>query len=194
MKILARVLVALLILGIAAGAVLAMLRLSSEPQRAEAQTPVPMVRTETVAPGEHRVRLALHGRVRPQDEAAITAVVGGRVQMLADDFRAGRMVAADTILAQLDTTTYSRELQQAEATLARRRQALAETRAQAEQRQADWRLSGRDWSQAAPLVRFEPQLQVARAERSAVEAARALAAWTPERATLCAPSRALVVP
>lgn len=192
MKILVRVLIILLILAIPAALLVVMGVFSVEKERDEPQQPVPVVRTEVAQPDAQRVRLALHGRVHPRDAATLTAVVGGRVVYLAEDFRAGRILDSGTVVARVDTATYVQALANADAAIARRQQNLAEIEAQAQQRQADWQDTGRDWSQAPPLARLVPQLEATRAELAAARADRERAAWNLEHTVIRTPYRALV--
>lgn len=114
-----------------------------------------------------------HGSVHSRREAVLMARVSGTIDWVADAFAAGQRVEAGTVLLRLDSLPYASALAEAKGRKARAQRALAEENALASQAERDWRFVGQ--GEPDPLVLRLPQLQQARAELAAAEAALALA-------------------
>ena len=112
--------------------------------------------------------------------------------MLADNFREGQRIPAGTIIATIDSTTYSQALVRAKGAVAARRLELEQTEVRAAQSRRDWVSSGRDLKDAPTLVTYEPQIAQSEAALQSALADVARAEYDLERTVVRAPFDALV--
>ncbi|MBU3021389.1 efflux RND transporter periplasmic adaptor subunit [Aestuariibacter sp. A3R04] len=134
-----------------------------------------------------------YGEVQPVDSLSLVAQVGGRITILADEFKTGAIVSKNTTLAIIDDTDYLAALSSARADYEDALVALEEERLQGVQAQDEWRRSGLKGEPASALVLRQPQLKAAQAKvekaKQALEAAKRDLAFT----KVTAPFDALIV-
>lgn len=117
----------------------------------------------TLKPASYRARIEAFGEAKPRFELQLGAQVAGRVSSLSSNFEAGQRVAADSILASLENSSYRAAVSSAEYQLAAARQELLEAEREADQARAEWDAAGLEGVPDSALVLHEPQLATARA-------------------------------
>jgi len=165
------VLICLVILLLAAGAVGAIYMTQPKVQRVDASKRTAMlVEVTGVERGTFRPEIVAMGTVRPELEIVLSPRVGGEIVTISDSFTPGGYVEKDELLLQIDPADF-------EATLKQRQSELLQASAELELELGRQDLAKRDYkalegtisSEYKALVLREPQLNAARA---AVEAAR----------------------
>ncbi len=180
-----RVLLPLVVVGIAVLAAAAMIR--SRPD-VETQTPIiapPGVRVHEVALHEEQVAVVSQGTVRPRTETQLVPEISGRVTWVAPSFAEGGFFNAGDTLLTLDPFDYQQAVVSARSQLTEARLRLATEDAEAEVAQREWEELGRGDPRALTLR--EPQLEDARASVAAAEANVERAQRDVERADIIAP-------
>lgn len=81
------------------------------PPTREGADPRPLVDVRPVAAAPASFEIVAHGTVVPKREVAVAAEVSGRVLRTSDECKAGRFVAAGTLLVEIDPTRYQLEIQ-----------------------------------------------------------------------------------
>ena len=180
-----RVLLPLVVIGIAVLAAAAMIR--SRPD-VETQAPIiapPGVRVHEVALHEEQVAVVSQGTVRPRTETQLVPEISGRVTWVAPSFAEGGFFNAGDTLLTLDPFDYQQAVVSARSQLTQARLRLATEDAEAEVAQREWEELGRGDPRALTLR--EPQLEDARASVAAAEANVERAQRDVDRADITAP-------
>ena len=180
-----RVLLPLVVMGIAVLAAAAMIR--SRPD-VETQAPIiapPGVRVHEVALHEEQVAVVSQGTVRPRTETQLVPEISGRVTWVAPSFAEGGFFNAGDTLLTLDPFDYQQAVVSARSQLSQARLRLATEDAEAEVAQREWEELGRGDPRALTLR--EPQLEDARASVAAAEANVERAQRDVDRADITAP-------
>lgn len=163
----------LVVLAGAAAGVYALM--SSEPstERAqERQQPARLVDTVTVNRGEQTAIVQAWGEVIPADEVQIAPRVGGEIAAVADALEPGGRIQKGQVLARLDDSDYSVALRQARTELAKAKAALRIEQGNQKVAETEAELLDQELSdQERDLVLRQPQLQQARADVEAAQAA-----------------------
>ena len=129
-----------------------------EPETAEPEPVVPLVRVESVTPRPYRFEVTAHGTVVPRAESDLVAEVRGRVVEVAPSLVAGGFFAKGDTLLRLDDREYRIALQRARASVALRR---SEARLAAAEAARRVELAKRGAASTADLEQFESRAQVA---------------------------------
>ena len=146
-----------------------------------------------VTPGKYQASLNGYGSASARYELTLRARVSGVVEQLSNSFEAGALLNKGALLAALENSSYQNAVAAAEKNLADAEVTLLEARREAENAEAEWKVSGLDGQPASPLLLYQPQLKAAKVgledARSSLVSARKDMQWTRIRA----PFNALVV-
>jgi len=142
---------------------------------------------------DHRPPVISYGTVQSYFETTLVPQVSGQIKEVSQEFRAGKMVQKDTVMARIDNTDYVAALALENSNLAIARRTLAEEQIKAEQAAKDWLASGRDLASATDFVLRKPQLAAAQAAIESTEAAVRKAEVDIERTIVRAPYDAVVL-
>ncbi len=124
-----KLLIPLVIVVIAIAIALALVNSRSPIPTTDEKLPLPRVTTLTVKLGDVPVSIIAHGSVDAGRELEMASEVTGRIVWMAPEFEPGEMVEAGKILLRVDAINYRLALAEANATLARAKNALADATA-----------------------------------------------------------------
>ncbi|MDT8317101.1 MAG: efflux RND transporter periplasmic adaptor subunit [bacterium] len=159
-----------LIVLVAAGTGLYLIKSSPKAERRRPKVEAPVVEVLDVAPEDYRVQLKSRGTVTPRTESTLIPEVAGRVISISANFRDGGFFEKGDELLQIDPGDYELAVTTAMADEARMLLALREEEARSLQAKRDWERLGIS-GKAGELVLRAPQLASARA---ALDSARAI--------------------
>ena len=147
-----------------------------------------LVEVTTVAPDTVRPTIEAMGTVRPSQDVVLNPQVGGKIVSRADAFAPGGFVDAGTKLLQIDPSDYRNTLREEQSDLQQAQADLTLEEGQQNVARQDYRqlqdtLSGENRA----LVLREPQLQSARSQVKAAEAAVEQAQLNLRRTSIEAP-------
>lgn len=185
MRPIAKLLLPLAVLALAALAAALLIRARPRPERREAPAAPPLVRVVEVVRRDLPLTVSSQGTVAPRTATTLVAEVAGRIVAVAPGFAEGAFFAAGEVLAEIDPRDYELALAQAEAQVAQAAMRLAREQAEAELARQEWRELGR--GEGTPLALRQPQLAEARAALAAAEAALGSARLALERTAVRAP-------
>jgi len=188
-------LICLVILLLAAGAVAAIFSTEPKAERTSAMKQTAMLVEVTGAErGTFRPTIVAMGTVRPEQEIVLSPRVSGQIVSIAEAFTPGGFVEQGEVLLQIDPTDYEAALQERRSEL---RQATAdlemELGRQELARQDYEELKGTISSEYETLVLRQPQLDAARALVEAAQAAVRRAQLDLERTRIRAPFAAHIL-
>jgi RND family efflux transporter MFP subunit len=164
-------------LAVVAGAIgLAALMNALKPEQARQEPAAvhPKVTVHTVRENRDPIVVRAQGGVRARQQTRLTARVSGHIEWVSQSLYEGGSFGADEALLRLDPLPYASALAEARARLALAEATLMQEREAAAQARIDWQAMGRA-GEPGPLVRREPQLMRAQADREAAAAALELA-------------------
>lgn len=147
--------------------------------------PPAQVQVLELTPYSGEVTLRSQGVLRPRHQIELVAQVGGVVQQVAEEYRTGAHVQADSLLLQIDPRDYEVAVVRAEAGLADAQQRLASEKGQAKQAKEQWRDLGD--AEANDLFLRKPQLASAKAQVQAAKADLQQAKLNLQRSSVRAP-------
>lgn len=160
--------------------------LKPEPLQVEAPRILPRVNVIEARSSEVAVTVPSQGTVQPRTQTNLVAEVSGRVESISPALYAGGFFKKGEILARVDPTDYQAALASARSRLAEARLAYEQEKAAAAQAAEDWQAVGNDESPSALTLR-QPQLERARANLEAAQAAVDTAARDLRRTRVTAP-------
>ena len=193
MKIFLKILVPILFLAAAYGAYKGIAKLKPAPKSKEQVIVVPLAEVVHVSAQDHQPPVLTYGTVQSYFETTVTPQVSGRIIEVAKDFRVGKLVKKDMLLARIDDTDYVAALARESANLATAKRTLAEEEIRAKQAAEDWIASGRALGTASDFVLRKPQLEAAKASIMSSEAAEKKAQADIQRTMIRAPYDAVVL-
>ncbi len=158
-----------------------------EPAKRPGHLPRPLVETFEVTGGGEPLVVTGFGTVRAKRTVTVVPRVSGLVVAKSFDFEAGGFFTEGETLIRIDETDYVVAVERAEAELARARYNLARAEEEAEVAVREWQQINETAADPSPLVRHEPQLELAHAEQAAAEAALERARIDLQRCTIVAP-------
>ncbi len=124
-----KLLVPVVIVGVAAVIAMAMIDARPELPTNNAEIPLPHVKTITVEIGQVPVSIVAFGSVRARHELELASEVTGRVVWVAPEFEPGEMVAEGKVLCRVDAVSYRLALIEAKVGLVRAQNELADANA-----------------------------------------------------------------
>lgn len=151
-----------------------LIALKPDQEKQEPQPVFPRIEFFTVQSAAERVRIPAEGTVRPLRRTQLTARVSGDIIWLSDDFYEGGQFLQNQVLLRLDPLPYQTAVAEAEARLANAETVFLQEQENARQARLDWQRMDKV-GEPSPLVLRQPQLDHARAERDAAQAALTMA-------------------
>ncbi len=192
MKIILRIALPLLLLIATVGIAKKLVSSKKPPQKQQAKSNIAEVKVILVEPDHHAPPIKSYGTVRSFFETKLTSQVAGEITAITPDFRVGTHVIKGTVLAQIDSIDFQAALARDEANYSKYESTFHEETIKSEQAREDWLTSGRDIKKASPFVLRIPQLNAAKANMAASEAAIIKAKADLERCNIKAPFDAVV--
>jgi RND family efflux transporter MFP subunit len=162
------------------------------PAPAAAPDTRPSVQVISVSPGRYQATISAYGSASARHQLELTSQVAGQIKTLHPDFATGRVVAAGTVLAELEDSSYRAALSSAERTLADARVALLEEEREGLQAQREWQDAAMGAEPDSELVLRTPQARAARAAVAEAAAAVASARYNLGQTRIRAPFAALI--
>jgi RND family efflux transporter MFP subunit len=155
-----------------------LIALSPEPPRSDPPPQTPLVSTTPAEAQRGSLRVQGNGTVRPAQEIALTAEVGGRITEVSDALVSGGRFQAGETLVRIDPVDYEAAVEQAQAAVTEAQfqviQAREESQAAASEYERIQRTTGAaatpDSTELGRLVFREPQLRRAEANLARAEA------------------------
>jgi len=185
MKTLLKVLLPVVVLGVAGLAAYAIFLNRPEAVIAPRPVEVPGVRVVEVLLEDVMLSVTSQGTVSPRTESQLVPQIAGQVVWVSPSFATGGFFETGEPLLRIDRYDYQQAVIAAESQLAQARLRLTQEEAEAEVARREWRELGE--GDASPLTRREPQLADARAAVAAAEAGLDRARRDLDRAEIRAP-------
>ena len=183
---------ACLILAIAAGSFVFLLKNGPKSVQQKPEVVLPLVETVTVQPADHPIFIQGQGDVVPSRQTEIRAEVGGKVTDVSPDFVVGGRFSDGQTILQIAREDYETAITTAETNLAQAELALQQEERRAAQARRDWEKLGQG-KEADPLVLREPQRAVAEATVASSRSALDQARRNLDRTTISAPYNSLII-
>ena len=180
-----RVLLPVVVIGLAGLATIALFRSRPDVPTEVRQVELPSVRVETVVVQDLPMRVTSQGTVSPRIESQLVPEIAGRVVWASPSFASGGFFEEGEALLRIDPYNYRQAVIAARSQVAQSRLRLAQEEAEAEVARREWEDLGR--GDANALTLREPQLEDARASVLAAESNLDRAERDLERAEVTAP-------
>jgi len=164
-----RVLLPLVILGVAGGTAYYIYITKPEPRQRNFTPGATQVEVYKLQPTSYQVELETQGTVRARTESTLIPEVRGRILEIGPNFQDGAFFEEGEVLLTIDPRDYETELVVAEANLSQMQLALAEEQARSDQAYEDWKRLNLD-EEPSELVLRGPQLKRAQANVLSAEA------------------------
>ena len=129
------------------------------------------VSVETFTPGPHAARVRALGEAVPIWNTTLRSLVDGRIVFLSASLQPGVTVEKGEVLVRLEQSGHRMLVAEARSRLAAAKIVLLAEEREAREAEKNWHRSGLTGEPASPLVLRGPQLEAARAEIEAAEAA-----------------------
>jgi RND family efflux transporter MFP subunit len=183
-----RVIWPILIILLAIGLTVALVKMRSVPKPLEAVYRGPLVDVLSVAKTSRSVVVQGTGTVQARQDVAITPQVPGRVAAISPDLVVGGQIAAGELLFAIEDVDYQLAIALARGSLAQADLELQRIENLAKLARQEWQALNPDSTEDPdPLVVYEPQLANARAQRDAARARLKQAEINLERTRVVAP-------
>jgi RND family efflux transporter MFP subunit len=166
-KAVLRVLLPLVVIGIAVLATIALFRSRPEVPTEARTIELPSVRVETVVVQDLPMTVVSQGTVSPRIESQLVPEIAGRVMWASPSFASGGFFEEGDALLRIDPYNYQQAVIAARSQVAQSRLRLAQEEAEADVAHREWEDLGR--GDATALTLREPQLEDARASAQAAE-------------------------
>lgn len=187
------VLLPLVVLAVAAGVAVVLVKTSPKAQRKAPTRLARLVEVQPVRLTRQPTLVHAMGLVQPAREVALYPRVAGEIVAMGDALVPGGRVEAGQMLLQIDPTDFELALRQRESDVALARTAVALEQGQQAIAREEYALLGETIvEEDRELVLRQPQLEQVRARLAAAEAARDQARLNLERTTVKAPFNAVV--
>lgn len=185
-------LLAPLIVLVAVGFIVLLVKARKTPPPRKPAVAVPRVEIIESSPGDAVPTISTYGNVRAYHETEVAGLVGGRIEAIAPEFDPGRAVKAGDLLAKIEEADYRSALAERESARTAALQTLADEETRSRIASEDWVASGRKLEEAPEFTLRKPQLAAARSAVEAAEAAVEQALLDLERTAIRAPFNAIV--
>lgn len=163
------------------------------PQRQVIENPGALVEVLRVKKIDRQLKVFSTGTVQPEQEVTITLQVSGVIDWVAPGFIAGAFFQKGELLFGVETIDYELAVEQARANLIRAENEIIIIESKAAAARQEWeRLKLDDQQEPNPLIVYEPQLEDAKANRSAALARLRQAELDLQRTRISAPFNCLV--
>jgi RND family efflux transporter MFP subunit len=152
-----------------------------------------LVQFVTVEKQDRQIQVHSTGTVQPEQEVSITMQVSGRIDRVSPGFVAGGFFRAGELLFSVESVDYELAVERAKAALIRAENEIIIVESKAEVAREEWkRLKLGSQEEPNPLIVYGPQLQDAKASRTAAAAALKQAELDLKRTQVVAPFNCLV--
>jgi RND family efflux transporter MFP subunit len=181
-----RVLLPILVVGLAVGGVVL---LSMTAKKADKSEEAPLALAVEIAPVKTvrtNLQVTAQGEVKSKTEADVAARVGGQIVYVSPAFEPGAPIKAGDVLARVDAADYRLAVERARSQVSRARENLERIRSEAALAQADWKeldMKG----DPSDLTLLKPQVASATADLRTAEAAVREAELNLQRTDVVAP-------
>ncbi|WP_018969604.1 efflux RND transporter periplasmic adaptor subunit [Rubritalea marina] len=192
MKTILRIILPIILLGVAAQIAVVMVKSRKPLPPQNPEVALAELTVSDVNPELHSPPIESYGNIRSYFETRLTSQVSGMLINVSPEFRVGSHVKKGTILAEIDPTDYHAALTREKATYSGYQSTYAEETITSEQAREDWLASGRSLTTASPFVLRTPQLNAAKANMEASQAAIQKAEADLERCKIRAPFDAVI--
>lgn len=192
MKIIPKIILPLLLVGLAYLGFQKLADLKKPPRSQAPPETITTVDIITVSPSKHQPTVESFGTVQPHFESTLTPQITGLIVEVSPDFRVGAIVKKETSLIKIDERSYKSLVIQQESNLADAELVYAEEKIRAQQAIADWLDSGRDLTAASDFVLRKPQLKAALAKIASMNASVRKAKADLVRTEIFAPFDAII--
>ncbi|MCB1230978.1 MAG: efflux RND transporter periplasmic adaptor subunit [Verrucomicrobiae bacterium] len=186
MKLAAKILFPLLVLGAAGWLTWWLIETKPEPPQRKKPPVFTRVEATKLTPTHFDVVLETRGVVRPRTETTLIPEVSGRIVEIGKNFREGSFFEEGELLLKIDPLNYETAIVIAQSNLAQARTTLAEEKARSEQALENWKRLGKS-GDPGDLVLRKPQLAEMEARVAAAEAEVKRAQRDLERTEIRAP-------
>ena len=191
MNIFVRIVIPILLLLLGLGGAVSMANSAKKEEKVDVPTPQITVDVMEVLLTEQSVQINTTGVVQPAQSVNIVPQVSGRVSSLADDLQPGRRFEKGDLLVQIERSDYLLMLEQEKSRVRRAELELQIEEKRQESAQTEWKMLGND-GEASELASRKPQLEVARLNVEAAEAAMERAKITLRRTSIRAPFNGII--
>ncbi|MEM7517576.1 MAG: HlyD family efflux transporter periplasmic adaptor subunit, partial [Planctomycetota bacterium] len=186
MKLAFRIFAPLLVVSLAAGYAVFLIKNRPEPKTFSPPPTVTKVEATRLVPETFQVYLETQGTVRPRTTTTLIPEVSGKIVDVSPNFREGGFFTEGEVLLQIDRVNYETALVVARSALAQAARELEEEKIRGAQAVENWRRLGKR-GEPGPMVRRAPQLAEMEARLAAAEAEVEQAARNLERTSIRAP-------
>ena len=192
-KIIFGVVLPLLVLAAAVGAMKVMVALRRPPAKVAVANRGVLVEVLPITLSDRQVFVDATGTVQPETRISIIPQVSGRVERVSPKFRRGGFFAAGEEMFAIEDIDYRLAVEKAESQVAKRRVELASVESKAEVARREWKRLGRGEPPASSLVLYGPQLKEARASLASAIADRKTAQLNLDRTKITAPFDCVII-
>lgn len=193
MKLVLKIIIPFLCIGIAFGLVVVLIQLKKPKPKKPVVIAIPQADIISVDKQDHQPPVISYGTVQSYFETTLTPQVSGQIVDVAKEFRVGNLVKRDAVLARIDDADYVAALARETSNLSTAKRMLAEEAIRAKQAAEDWVASGRVESKASDFVLRKPQLAAAQSSIKSTEAAVRKAEVDIRRTIIRAPYDAVIL-
>ncbi|MCB1065766.1 MAG: efflux RND transporter periplasmic adaptor subunit, partial [Verrucomicrobiae bacterium] len=186
MKLAARIILPLLVLGAAGWQTWWLISTKPEPPQRKKPPVFTRVEATRLVPTHYDVILETRGVVQPRTETTLIPEISGRIVEIGKNFRDGSFFEADELLLKIDPLNYETAIVIAESNVAQARTALEEEKARSGQALENWKRLGKS-GDPGDLVLRRPQLAEMEARLAAAQAELVRAKRDLERTEIRAP-------
>ena len=189
-----RLILALLILDLSFHGFKLLSKFKKKPEEKPPVVRIEQVETMPLEAVDHILRIESQGTVRAAVSGALGTEVSGKVLSVAENFQEGGRFQEGDLLLTIDSVAYEAALAKAKADHSRAVVAFKEEEARAEQALKEWEAAqSLTTEKPSDLVLRKPQLELAKAQLKAAEAAVVLAKQNLEKTKVKAPYSGVVV-
>lgn len=166
--------------------------LAPKPVKKSIEVKPPLVYVENIERKDITFSVESQGTVMPRTETIIISEVSGMITKVSNKFKVGGFFRKGEQLLAIDDITYQVALVQAQSRLGAAEASLLEEKARTKQAEEQWKMSGKEISEAPLLAIRIPQQRKAEAELLAAKADVKAAEIKLERTKIIAPYHAML--
>lgn len=195
MKIAAKILAVVVIVGLGVAAAVVLVKSRPEPEKAEKVDRGVLVNTGNVEVTQKRIDIEVRGEVQPSESMSLQPQVTGKIRWVSDQLVAGGVVKEGDPLIRIDRADYEIQLAQAQTAVDQARANLELEAGQQKIARREWELFNEGVSKSASdpsLALRKPQQRIAEVNLEAAKARLDKAKLDLRRTTVDAPFNAYV--
>lgn len=181
-----------IILILAVGLVVTLVKMKKTPPAKIPATAVPRVEVIESSPIDAVPTVSTYGNVRSYFETSIASQVAGKIESISTDFDTGRALKKGDVLVKIEEADFKTVIAERESALAAEQQTLADEETRSRIAREDWLASGRKIEEAPDFTLRKPQLTAARSAVTAAQGSLDKALLDLQRTGISAPFDAVV--